>query len=143
MTAYAKAAVGLLMLLLGFASGWWFGAGRMEGKWNASKASIAQAQDAALIDKYAADNPAITKAKNEEIAAVRSSLAVSLRRGAGICAGSASAPEVAATGSGDAASTTSGAFRPDIQRDIGAALMEMEEVAATARACQSYVRSIQ
>ena len=47
MTAYAKAAVGLLMLLLGFASGWWFGAGRMEGKWNASKASIAQAQDAA------------------------------------------------------------------------------------------------
>lgn len=153
MTAYAKAAVGLLLLLAGFASGWWLGAGRMEGKWNASKAAIAQAQDAAIIqrvtenqapiDKNAADNAAITKAKNEEIAAVRSSLAVSLRRGAGICAGSARAPEVAATGGGDEASTASGTFRPDIQRDIGAALMEMEEVAATARACQSFVRSTQ
>jgi len=153
MTAYAKAAAALLLLVLGFASGWWLGAGRMEGKWNASKSAMAQAQDAAiiqrvtenqaLIDKYAADNAAITKAKNEEIAAVRSSLAVSLRRGAGICAGSASAPEVAATGSSNAASAASGAFRPDIQRDIGAALMEMEEVAATARACQSFVRSTQ
>lgn len=153
MTAYAKSATALLLLVLGFASGWWLGAGRMEGKWSASKAAIAQAQDTAiiqrvtenqaLIDKYAADNAAITKAKNEEIAAVRSSLAVSLRRGAGICAGSARAPEVPAAGSGDAASTASWAFRDDIQRDIGAALMEMEEVAATGRACQSYVRSIQ
>lgn len=153
MTAYAKVAMGLLMLLLGFASGWWLGVGRMEGKWNASKATIAQAQDAAiiqrvtenqaLIDKYAADNAAITKAKNEEIAAVRSSLAVSLRRGAGICAGSARAPEVASTGSSDAASATSGVFRGDLDRDIGAALMEMEEVASTARACQAWARSIQ
>lgn len=153
MTAYAKAAVGILLLLLGFSAGWWLGAGRVQGKWDASRATIAEAQDKAiiqrvtenqaLIDKYAADNAAITKAKNEEIAAVRSSLAVSLRRGTGICAGSASAPEVAATRSSDAASATSGAFRDDIQRDIGAALMEMEEVAATARACQSFVRSTQ
>ena len=153
MTAYAKAAVGLLLLLAGFASGWWLGAGRMEGKWNASKAAIAQAQDKAiiqrvtenqaLIDKYTADNTAITKAKNEEIAAVRSSLAISLRRGAGICAGSASAPKAASTGSGDEANPAIGAFRDDVARDIGAALMEMEEVAATARACQSFVRSTQ
>ena len=153
MTAYAKAAAALLLLVLGFTSGWWLGAGRMEGKWNASKAAIAQAQDAAiiqrvtenqaLIDKYAADNAAITKAKNEEIAAVRSSLSISLRRGAGICAGPASAPEVAATGSGNEANPASGAFRDDVARDIGAALMEMEEVAATGRACQSYVRSMQ
>lgn len=153
MTAYAKAATALLLLLAGFASGWWLGAGRMEGKWNASKAAMAQAQDAAiiqrvtenqaLIDKYAADNAAITKAKNEEIAAVRSYLAVSLRRGAGICARAASAPEASPTGGSDAASATSGAFRDDVARDIGAALMEMEEVAATARACQSFVRSTQ
>lgn len=153
MTAYAKAAVALLLLLSGFAAGWWLGAGRMESKWNASKAAMAQAQDAAiiqrvtenqaLIDKNAADNAAITKAKNEEIAAVRSSLAVSLRRGAGICAGSARTPEVAATRSGNEANPASGAFRDDVARDIGAALMGMEEVAATARACQSYVRSMQ
>lgn len=153
MTAYAKASAALLLLLAGFASGWWLGAGRMEGKWNASKAAMAQTKDAAiiqrvtenqaLIDKYAADNAAITKAKNEEIAAVRSSLAISLRRGAGICARPASAPEAAATGGSDAASATSGAFRDDVARDIGAALMEMEEVAATARACQSFVRSTQ
>lgn len=153
MTAYAKALAALLMLLSGFASGWWLGAGRMEGKWNASKAAIAQAQDAAiiqrvtenqaLIDKHAADNAAITKAKNEEIAAVRSSLAVSLRRGAGICARPSAAPQVSSTGGGNEASSSSGAFRDDIQRDIGAALMEMEEVSATARACQSFVKSTQ
>lgn len=96
-----------------------------------------------MIDKYAADNAAITKAKNEEIAAVRSSLAVSLRRGAGICARPASAPEVLTTGSSDEADPASGAFRSDIQRDIGASLMEMEEVAATGRACQAWVRSSQ
>lgn len=153
MTAYAKAAAALLLLVLGFAAGWWVGAGRVQGKWDASKASIAEAQDKAiiqrvtenqaLIDKYAADNAAITKAKNEEIAAVRSSLAISLRRGAGICARPARAPEVPAAGSRNEANPASGAFRDDVARDIGAALMEMEEVAATARACQSYVRSMQ
>lgn len=153
MTAYAKAAVALLLLLSGFAAGWQLGAGRMESKWNASKAAIAQAQDAAiiqrvtenqaLIDKYAADNAAITKAKNEEIAAVRSSLAVSLRRGTGICAGSTAATQASPTRSSDAASATSGAFREDLDRDLRAAMMEMEEVAATARACQSFVRSAQ
>lgn len=153
MTAYAKAATALILIMLGFAAGWWLGSGRVQGKWDASKAAIAEAQDKAiiqrvtenqaLIDKYAADNAAITKAKNEEIAAVRSSLAVSLRRGAGICAGSARAPEVTATRSGNEANPASGAFRPDIQRDIGAALMEMEEVASTARACQAWARSTQ
>lgn len=153
MTAYAKAAAALLLLVLGFAAGWWVGTGRVQGKWDASKTAIAEAQDKAiiqrvtenqaLIDKYAADNTAITKAKNEEIAAVRSSLAISLRRGAGICARAASAPEAAATGSGNEANPASGTFRPDIQRDIGAALMEMEEVAATGRACQSFVRATQ
>lgn len=153
MTAYAKAAAALLLLVLGFATGWWVGAGRVQGKWDASKASIAEAQDKAiiqrvtenqaLIDKYAADNAAITKAKNEEIAAVRSSLSISLRRGAGICARPASTPEVAATGSSDAASATSGAFREDVDRDIRSAMMEMEEVASTARACQAWARSTQ
>lgn len=153
MSAYAKSAVALLLLLLGLASGWWLGAGRMESKWNASKVAIAKAQDAAiiqrvtenqaLIDKYAADNAAITKAKNEEIAAVSSSLAVSLRRGAGICARPASAPEASPTGGSDAASAPSELFRPDIDWDLRATMMEMEEVAGTARACQSYVRSIQ
>lgn len=153
MTAYAKAAAALLLLLLGFSAGWWLGAGRVQGKWDASKAAIAEAQDKAiiqrmtenqaLIDKYAADNTAITKAKNEEIAAVRSSLAISLRRGAGICAGSAPATKASPTGSSDAASATSGAFREDVDRDIRSAMMEMEEVASTARACQSFVRSTQ
>lgn len=153
MTAYEKAAAALVLLLAGFASGWWLGAGRMEGKWNASKAAMAQAQDAAiiqrvtdnqaLIDKNAADNAAITKAKNEEISAVRSSLAVSLRRGAGICARPSSTPEASSTGSSNAASATSELFRDDIQRDFVAAIGKAEEVAATARACQAFVRSIQ
>lgn len=153
MTAYTKAAAALLLLMAGFASGWWLGASHMEGKWNASKAAIAQAQDAALIqrvtenqaliDKYTVDNAAITKAKNAEIAAVRSSLTVSLRRGAGICARAASAPEVAATGSSNAASSTGELFRDDIQRDLVAAIGRAEEAAATARACQAFIKSTQ
>lgn len=153
MTAYTKAAAALLLLLAGFASGWWLGAGRMEGKWNAEKAAIAQADDRAIIqrvtenqsmiDKYAADNAAITKAKNEEIAAVRSSLAVSLRRGAGICSGPSVTAKANPTGSSDAASAVSGVFREDIQRDLVAAIGKAEEVSATARACQAFVKSIQ
>jgi len=153
MTSYAKAAVGILMLVLGFASGWWVGAGRVQGKWDVSKASIAEAQDnaiiqrvtenQALIDKYTTDNAAITKAKNEEIASVRSSLAVSLRRGAGICAGSSRTPEASSTRSSDATSAPGELFRDDIQRDLVAAIGEAEEVAATARACQAFVKSIQ
>lgn len=153
MTAYAKAAAALVLLLAGFAYGWWLGCGRVQGKWDAEKAAIGQAEvrsviqrvteNQAIIDKYAADNAAITKAKNEEIAAVRSSLAVSLRRGAGICAGSSRAPEVEATGSSNAASAASELFRDDIQRDLVAAIGRAEEVAATARACQAFVKSIQ
>ena len=55
----------------------------------------------------------------------------------------ARAPEVAAPGSSNAASASSELFRPDIDWDLRATMMEMEEVAGTARACQSYVRSIQ
>lgn len=153
MTAYAKASAALLLILFGFASGWWLGADHMESKWNSDIAKIAQAQDAAiiqrvtenqaLIDKYAADNVAITKVKNEEIAAVRSSLAVSLRRGAGICARPSSAPEATAAGSSNATSPASELFRDDIQRDLVEAIAKAEEVAATARACQSFVKSTQ
>lgn len=153
MTAYAKAAAALLLLVLGFAAGWWIGAYRVQGKWDASKAVIAQAQEdaivqrvtenQALIDKNAADNAAITKAKNEEIATVRASLAISLRRGAGICARPASSPEAPATGSGNEAGAASRVFRDDIQRDFVEAIGNAEDAAATARACQSFVRSIQ
>ncbi len=47
------------------------------------------------------------------------------------------------TGSSNAAGAASGVFREDIDRDIRAAMMEMESVAATARACQAFVRSVQ
>lgn len=32
MSAYAKAATALLLLMLGFSAGWWLGAGRVQGK---------------------------------------------------------------------------------------------------------------
>lgn len=151
MSAYAKAASVAAMIAAIFWAGAWVGSSHVQGQWNAEKVTVAEAKDKAiiqrvaenqaLIDKYAADNAAVTKAKNEEIASVRTALAVSLRRGTGICARPAAAPQVSSTGSGNEASTASEPFRDDIQRDIGAALMEMEEVAATARACQSFVRS--
>lgn len=153
MTAYAKAAAALLLLLAGFASGWWLGAGHMESKWNAEKAILAKAEKAAVIQrekenqkeaaKDAATIAKINEVHNEELNTVRSSLAVSLRRGAGICARPASSPEASSTGGGNAASASGELFRDDIQRDFVAAIGKAEEVAATARACQSFVRSTQ
>lgn len=153
MNAYAKALVALALLLIGTATGWFLGADRVQGKWNAEKVVIARAEKLAVINrvkenaekeaKNAAAIVKINEVHNEEIASVRSALAGSLRRGAGICARPAPAPETYPAGNSDAASTTSGAFRDDIQRDFGAALMGMEEVAATARACQAFVRSIE
>lgn len=151
MTAYTKAAVIAAMIAAIFWAGAWVGSSHVQGQWNAEKVTIAQekdkaiiqrvAENQALIEKYAADNAAITKAKNEEIASVRTALAISLRRGAGICSGSSAPAKADPARSSDEASAASEPFRDDIQRDIGAALMEMEEVAATARACQSFVRS--
>ncbi len=153
MSAYAKIAAAVLLLVAAFWFGHHVGSLTVQSKWDSNKATIAQAQDAAiiervtqnqkLIDQYAADNAAITKAKNEEIIAVRSALAVSLRRGTGICSGPVATAKANPTGSSNAAGAASGVFREDIDRDIRAAMMEMESVAATARACQAFVRSVQ
>ena len=153
MTISAKVAVVLLALAGVFWFGHHVGAAGVQAEWNDDKIVIARAEKLAITkrekenkEKEAKNAAAIVKINevhNEEIASVRSALAVSLRRGAGICAGPAPAAKTDPAGNSDAASPTSGVFRDDIQRDLGAALMEMEEVSATARACQSFVRSIE
>lgn len=153
MTAYTKVAVAFLLLAGAFWFGHHTGAVGVQAEWNADKVVFARAEKLAVAkrnkenaEKEAKNAAAIVKINgvhDEEIASARSALAVSLRRGAGICSGPARATETRPTIVSDAVSAASGTFRPDIQRDLGAALMEMEEVAATARACQSFVRSIE
>lgn len=153
MNAYAKITVVLLVLAGVFWFGHHTGAVGVQAEWNADKVALAKAEKVAIAkrekenaEKEAKNAAAIVKINgvhDEEIASARSALAVSLRRGSGICSGPARATETHPAIVSDAASPDSGAFRDDIQRDLGAALMEIEEVAATARACQAFVRSIE
>lgn len=153
MTAYAKIALALLLLAGTSWFGHHMGAAGVQADWDAERVVIARAEKAAIAkrvkenaEKEAKNAAAIVKINevhDEEIASVRSALAGSLRRGAGLCARPTPAAEASSTSVSDAASPAGGAFRDDIQRDFGAALMEMEEVSATARACQSFVRSIE
>lgn len=153
MNAYAKVAVTLLVLAGAFGFGHHTGAIGVQAEWDAERVVIARAEKLAVAkrekenaEKEAKNAAVIVKINgvhDEEIASVRSALAVSLRRGTGICSGPAATAKVNPTGSSDASSATSGVFREDIDRDIRAAMMEMESVAATARACQAFVRSAQ
>ena len=145
MTAYAKAGLVLAMLLIGFACGWLSQGWRKDSVMGAYVAKQAAAyiqmegQNAIIIAKQAVYNEDITKVKNEENARTIASLNQRLRRGAGICA----APSAASTesaGSSNDSDTGARFFREDIQRDFAAAIKASEDSAATARACQAFVR---
>ena len=126
------------------------GADKVQAKWDAGTIAIATAEKAAVLKRVAdnakleaqqtAYNASITKEHDDEINLVRRNLAAErLRRGPGICARPASTPITKSTDIGNAADTAGGAFRGDLDRDIRAAMMQMEEVAATGRACQKFV----
>ncbi|PIG30122.1 hypothetical protein CLU93_4457 [Janthinobacterium sp. 35] len=154
MTAYAKAAAALVLLVLGFASGWWLGASRIEGKWNASKAAMAQAQNAAIIQRaaenlaqtrqQAAQAAAVKKVYNEEINDVRARLAATerMRRPAFCASAGPAAPAGTGGAAGSAAADPTSRLLPDaVARNIQALILQTEEVAATGRACQAFVRA--
>lgn len=103
-------------------------------------AVVARVQDNAVLSiKQNSINDILTKAKNEELAPVRSRIAAErVRVGTGIC-GPAAATEAEGTGSGDSADPPGRLVRPDIDRDIMALKLAVEEDLATGRACQAFV----
>lgn len=86
-------------------------------------------------------NVAITKAKNEELAPVRARIAADrVRVGPTLCDGTATPPAPEGARGSDGPNSGAGLLSPGMDRDIRALILETEEVAATARACQRFVR---
>jgi hypothetical protein len=139
-------------LLLGlFAFGHHQGAKSVQGQWDSAKAAQLSAENAAILNRtsdntamavtQAETNRILTKAHDAELAQVRTAIATAprLRIGAGICPRLASAPDPQSAGRSDATDTRGGLLRADLQRDIDALKLQMEDVAATGRAAQAFI----
>lgn len=120
MNAYAKALAVLLVAALAALGGWYFGSEHTQAEWDASKAQIAAAEQAAIakrleenaaIEKQNAEvNAAITKAYDEKIADLSEKYAAAraaggLRIPAASCPRPASQAATASAGRADDAAT--------------------------------------
>ena len=150
MSLSTKLAAALCAVLFLLGSHWYaYHAGDRNGT-NALKVASLQASNKLLAsraaenkaetDKQLKINSTVQKAHDDELAQVRANLATAkrLRIGTAICP-SAGQANAKSTTSGNAADTGGGEFRADMDRDIRAAMMRMEEAAATGRACQKFV----
>ncbi len=140
--------VAVLVVLLGL----WHGAQVKTAYADGHAAAVAQraAQDALAVStrltenaatsvKQAATNVAITKVKNEEITPVRRRIAADrVRIGRAIC-GPTSAPIAESSASSDGTNPSGRMVRADIERDIRALKLAVEEDLATGRACQAFL----
>lgn len=85
-------------------------------------------------------NLKITEVKHEELAPVVQRIYVDrVRVGAAIC-GPTAAPDTESAAGGDSADPPGRLVRPDVERDIVALKLAVEEDLATGRACQAFVR---
>lgn len=97
-------------------------------------------ENAATVVKQESINVKIEKAKNEELAPVRDRIVT--RRvyvGTGIC-GPAAPAKAEDAASGDSGDSAGRLVRPDVERDIVALKLRVEEALATGRACQVWGR---
>lgn len=101
----------------------------------------ARVRDNAVLEvKQATINVAITKAKNEEIAPVARRIAADrVRVGPAIC-GPTTPPTPESAASSDDTNSPGRVVRADLERDIRALKLAVEEDLATGRACQAFVR---
>lgn len=104
-------------------------------------AVVARVQDnAALSVKQADTNINITKAKNEELAPiVRRIVAERVRVGPAICGPSTPTQAASAAGS-DRADPPGRLVRDDVERDLRALKLAVEQDLATGRACQAFIK---
>ncbi|OEZ49227.1 hypothetical protein JAB1_29660 [Janthinobacterium sp. MP5059B] len=101
------------------------------------------AENLAQARQQAAKVAAIKKVYDDEINDVRAHLATAERmRKPAFCASAGPAAPAGASGAqGGAAADSAGGLLPDaVARDIQALILQTEEVAATGRACQAFVR---
>lgn len=101
------------------------------------------AENLAQTRQQAAKAAAVTKVYDDEINDIRARLAAAERmRKPAFCASTGPAAQAGSGGAeGGAAADPAGGLLPDaVARDIQALILLMEEVAATGRACQAFVR---
>lgn len=97
--------------------------------------------NAAVEAVQAATNAVITKGKNDEIAKLRTRIAAAERmRQPAFCYQPASTAQAESAGSGHVTDTGSRLLPARVEQDIQALILKTEEAAATARACQTFVR---
>lgn len=128
------------------------GRAAVQALWNTDKTTRAAAETKAEAQR-AAENlaqarqqavkaAAIKKVYDDEINDVRVRLAAERMRKPAFCASAGPAAPAGAGGAeGGAAADPAGGLLPDaVERDIQALILQTEEVAATGRACQAFVR---
>lgn len=127
------------------------GVSHERAKWDAANVAKTIADDKAILARVdsntklaiqqAGFNAAITKAKHEELDPIVAAInANRVRVGPAICSGPAAPTEAPSAGSGHAADTGSRFLREDLERDLKALEVRVEEAMATGRACQAFVR---
>ncbi len=130
------------------------GRAAVQAQWDADKQfraavetkAVAQraAENLAQARQQAATSTVITNAYDEEINDVLSRLAAAaerMRKPAFCASAGPAAPAGAGGAEGGAAADPSSGLLPDaVARDIQALILQTEEVAATGRACQAFVR---
>lgn len=130
-----------------------FGAQGVQADWNKDKANRANAEKSAVLARASEnleifrrqelDNQKITKDHDDELTKVRADLSRSerMRIGSALCGRSAGSTETASSGSGNATDTAGRVLSPEMDGIFKSLILEMEQAAATGRACQAFVTS--
>lgn len=97
-------------------------------------------ENTALAQHQGATNLKITEVRYEELAPVRERIVVErVRVGTAIC-GPAAATDTESAAGGDSAYPSGRLVREDVERDLVALKLAVEEDLATGRACQAFLR---
>lgn len=146
-----KVAAGVVLAALLFGAGHHYGAKSVRLEWNAERLERAQSTVAAIVNrtrentvlaaKQDATNATITKAKHEELSPVRERIVTQrVYVGSAICGdGAAPTTEAESAAGGDGTDPARRLVREDVERDIAALKLAVEEHLATGRACQRFL----
>jgi len=102
-----------------------------------------QQENTALAAQQAASNATITEKKHDEVQPVRERIVTQrVYVGAAVCGDRSAAPaEAQGTAGGDGTDPPGRLVRPDVERDIVALKLAVEEDLATGRACQAVLQA--
>lgn len=129
-----------------------FGAQGVQADWNKDIADRAKAEKAAVLARVSEnqgifrrqelDSQKITKAHDDELNKVRADLSRSerLRIGSALCGGPARPAKTAGASSGNATDPAGRVLSAEMDGIFKSLILEMEQAAATGRACQSFAR---